>query len=50
MTFTKIYRVKYLEGLRFQPPLSYDRYENMSKLQGVKIKKDEEDRLRMITM
>ena len=48
MTFTTISRVKYSEGLRFQPPLSYDRYENMSKLPGVKIKKDEEDRLKMI--
>ena len=50
MTFTTIYRVEYLEGLRFQPPFSYDRYEKMSKLQGVKIKQDEEDRLRMIMM
>ena len=50
MTFTTISRVKYLAGLRFQPPFSYDRSEKMSKLPGVKIRKDEEDRLRMITM
>ena len=50
MTFTTISHVKYLAGLRFQPPFSYDRYEKMSKLPGVKIRKDEEDRLRMITM
>ena len=45
MTFTTISRVKDLAGLRFQPPFSYDQYEKMSKLLGVKIKKDEEDRL-----
>ena len=50
MTFTTISRVKYLAGLRFQPPFSFDRYEKMSKLSSVKIRKDEEDRLRMITM
>ena len=50
MTFTAISRIKYLAGLRFQPPFSYDRHEKMSKLPGVKIKKDEEDRLRMIMM
>ena len=50
MAFTTIYRVKDLEGLRFQPPFSYDQYENMSKLPRVKIRKDEEDGLRMITM
>ena len=50
MTFTTISRVKYLAGLRFQPPFSFDRYEKMSKLSGVKIRKDEEDILRMITM
>ena len=50
MTFTTIYRVKELVGLRFQPPFSYDRYEKMSKLPGVKIRKDEEDRLKLITM
>ena len=50
MTFTTISRVKDLAGLRFQPPFSYDRYEKMSKLPGVKIRKDEEDRLKLITM
>ena len=50
MTFTSIYRVKYLEGLQFQPPLAYDRYEKMEKLPGVKIRKDEEDKLRVISM
>ena len=50
MTFIAISRVKDLEGLGFQPPFSFDRYEKMSKLSGVKIRKDEEDRLRMITM
>ena len=50
MTFTTISRVKYLAGLRFQPPFSFDRYEMMSKLPSVKIRKDGEDRLRMITM
>ena len=50
MTFTTIYRVEDLEVLRFQPPFSYYRYEKMSKLPSVKIKQDEEDRLRMIMM
>ena len=50
MTFTAISRVKDLASLRFQPPFSYDRYEKMSKLPGVKIRKVEEDRLRMISM
>ena len=50
MTFTAISRVKDLARLRFQPPFSFDRYEKMSKLSGVKIRKDEEDILRMITM
>ena len=50
MAFTTISRVKDLVGLRFQPPFSYDRYEKTSKLPGVKIRKDEKDRLRMIPM
>ena len=48
MTFIAISQVKDLASLRFQPPFSYDQYEKMSKLTGVKIRKDEEDRLRMI--
>ena len=50
LTFTTISRVKYLAGLRFQPPFSFDRYEKMSKLSSVKIRKYEEYRLRMIRM
>ena len=49
MTFTAISRIKYLAGLRFQPPFSNDQYEKMSKLPGVKTRKYE-DILRMITM
>ena len=48
MTFTTISWVKYFPGLRFQPSMSYDPYEKTSKLPGVKIRKDEEDRLKMI--
>jgi ATP-dependent DNA helicase PIF1 len=40
MTFTAISRVKYLNGLRFQPPFSYDRYQKMEKLAGVTIRKE----------
>jgi ATP-dependent exoDNAse (exonuclease V) alpha subunit len=39
MTFTAISRVKYLNGLRFQPPFSYDQYENMEKVAGMTIRK-----------
>ena len=35
LTFTAISRVKSLDGLRFQPPFSYDRYEKMGKCAGV---------------
>ena len=48
MTFTTISRVKYFPGQRFQPSMSYDPYEKTLKLPGVKIIKDEEDRLKMI--
>ena len=50
MAFTTISRVKDLAGLQSQPLFSYDRYEKMSKLSGVKVRKDEEDRLRMISV
>ena len=50
MPFTTISCFKDLAGLQFQPPFSYDRYEKMSKLPGVNIRKDEEDRLRMISV
>ena len=38
MMFTTIARLKYLNGLQFQPPFSYDRYEKMAKLISVAIK------------
>ena len=50
MKFTTLSLVKDLAGIRFQPLFSYDRYEKMSKLSGVNARKDEEDRLRLITI
>ena len=44
VTFIEISWLKYLNGLWFQPPFSYDQYEKMSKLLGVKIRKDKENR------
>ena len=38
MMFTTIAWVKDLNGLRFQPPFSYDSYEKMAKLTGVTIR------------
>ena len=49
LTFTAISRVKSLDGLRFQPPFSYDRYEKMAKFAGVSKRKEEEVRLRLNT-
>ena len=50
LTFTTISRVKSLNGLRIKPPFSYDRYEKMEKGAGVAFIKEEEDRLRSITL
>ena len=50
MAFTTISGVKYLGGLRFQLPFSYDRYEKNSKPPNVNIRPDKEDRLTLITM
>ena len=38
MMFNTIARVKYLNGLWFQLPFSYDRYEKMEKIIGVTIR------------
>ena len=45
LTFTAISRVKALDGLRFQAPFSYNRYEKMRKCAGVSNRKAEEGRL-----
>ena len=50
LTFTAISRVKSLDGLRFQPPFSYDRYEKMGKCAGVSKRKDEEERLKSLCL
>jgi len=50
LTFTAISRVKSLNGLRIKPPFSYDRYEKMAKGAGVASRKEEENRLRSITL
>ena len=49
LTFTAISRVKSLDGLRFQPPFPYDRYEKMAKCAGVSKRKEEEAKLRLNT-
>ena len=50
MMFTAISWVKYLNGLQSQPPFSYEWYENMAKVVGMKIRKAEEEILRVITL
>jgi hypothetical protein len=50
LTFTAIYRVKYLHGLLFQPPFPYDQYEKMGKCVGVSKRNAKEDILRSINM
>lgn len=41
--FVVISRVKYLNGLKFQPPFSYHQYEKMEKVVGVTMRKAEEE-------
>jgi len=50
MMFTTIAWIKYLNGLPFQLPLSYNRYENMAKLTVVRIRIVEENSLRLTKM
>ena len=50
LTFTTISRVKGLDGLRIQPPFTYDRYEKMAKGAAVASRKKEEERLKLITL
>ena len=50
LTFTLISRVKSLNGLRIKPPFTYDQYEKMEKGPGVASRKEEEERLRLISM
>ena len=50
ITFTIISQVKYFNGLRFQLPFSYDRYEKIEKLTSVTIRNLEENSLIFITI